>query len=147
MQSRVSKVAVAIVGLVVVSSVLAGCRHRHDPDRVKKFVTWFVDDALDDLDASDAQREAIHASKSRLLADGFALRQEGRRARAAMLAEWEKSEPDADRVHALIDERVAAFQAYAHKAADEALAAHAVLTPEQRGEISERLHEHLEVVR
>jgi Spy/CpxP family protein refolding chaperone len=129
---------------VAVSSLVSGCRHRHDPDRVKKFVTWFVDDALDDLDASDEQRQAIHASKGRLLTEGFALRQEGKRARAAMLAEWEKPEPDVDRVHALIDERMAALQAFAHKAAGEALAAHAVLTPEQRSEISERMREHLD---
>ena len=60
------------------------------------------------------------------------------------IGEWIKDEPDADRVHAIIDERIEAFRAVAHKAADEALATHALLTPEQRAEIGERIREHME---
>jgi len=147
MRSQISKIAVLAISIVGVSSVLAGCRHRghrHDPAKMQKFATWFVDDALDDLDATDAQRQAIHASKDRLLAEGLALKTDGKKSHMEVYREWQKDEPDVQRVHALIDERVEAFRIVAHKAADEVLAAHALLTAEQRAEVSERIQEHLE---
>ena len=146
MRSQISKIAVLAVCVVGVSSVLAGCRHRHrhDPEKVKKMATWFVEDALDDLDATDEQRQAIHASKDRILAEGLALKAEGKKAQMEVYVEWQKAEPDVERVHALIDERIDAFRVVAHKAADEVLATHALLTPEQRAEVSERIREHME---
>lgn len=146
MHSRFRKTAVIAIFALGVSSVLAGCRHRHrhDPEKVRKVATWIVEDALDDLDATDEQRTAIHASKDRILAEGMKLHAESKKAHEAIYQEWNQEEPDAERVHALIDERIEAFRVVAHEAADEALATHALLTPEQRALVAERMREHMD---
>ncbi|HSN15918.1 MAG TPA: hypothetical protein VLT61_14900, partial [Anaeromyxobacteraceae bacterium] len=67
----------AVVGFVALTG-FGGCGARHhghgrDPAEVAAFVGARVDDALDDLDATPAQREKIHAVKDRLLAEGTKL--------------------------------------------------------------------------
>ena len=46
--------------------------HHGDPARMERFVTNRVDDLLDDVQATDAQRQQILALKDKLLADEFA---------------------------------------------------------------------------
>lgn len=113
--------------------------HGRDPAAVAAFVTDRVDDALDDLEATPAQRERIHAVKQRLFEKGAAERDAGRAARAALLAEWKAGTPDAARLHALVDERAAAMTALAHEAVDAAVEVHGALTPEQREKLTRKV--------
>jgi len=110
-----------------------------DPAEVAARVTARLDQALDGLDATPAQRTAIQGVKDRLVADVLALREGQAAARQALLAEWKAQSPDRNKVHALIDERAAAMTAVAHRAADAALEVHAQLTPEQRIKVEARL--------
>ena len=41
------------------SAFAHGARHGHDPARMKKFVDWRVNETLDEIDATDAQRTQI----------------------------------------------------------------------------------------
>lgn len=133
-------IAVAAVGLVG-----AGCSRGYhhgetDPQKVSAWVGEHINDALDDLDATDAQRAKAHEIKERLVKDGFAVREGQKTARKELVAQWDSAAPDAARVKALIDERAEAYRGFAHKAADAMVEFHAVLTPEQRAEVSKKLH-------
>ena len=137
-------VVVTVVGMVAVG-LLAGFRWAgrgmHDPERVRQVITWKVDDALDGIEASDAQRQEVHRLKDSLLDEGRQLMVGHRESRGELLAQWESATPDAQRVHALVDGRVDAMRAFAHRVADALLEVHRLLTPAQRQEVAQHARE------
>lgn len=129
-------------GLLLATGFATGCHrgpgaHR-DPAEMAKFVTARVDDALDDIDATPAQREKIHAVKDRLLAQGTKLHADRAALHAELLAMWKADPIDRARLHAIVDERIDALRAFAHAAADGAADAHDALTPEQRAKVGKK---------
>lgn len=131
-------------GVVALTGFAGGCGHhgghgRHDPARMAAFVTEHVDDTLDDLEATPAQRERIHAVKDRMLERAQAARAGHAEARAEVLAQWKAETPDAARLHALVDARVEAMRAIAHEAVEAGLEVHGTLTPEQRAELTSKI--------
>jgi len=130
------------LGFVALTGFHGGCglhRHPRDPAQVAAFVTERVDDALDDLDATSDQRTRIHAVKDRLLAEGQKARAGHDEARAAMLAEWKAEQPDAPKLHQLVDARVDELRALAHQAVDAGVEVHGILTPEQREKVTRKV--------
>jgi periplasmic protein CpxP/Spy len=113
------KKSLVVVSLVAVAAVaFSGCRHGGDRmHRMEQMIAWKLDDALDGLDATEAQREAL-------------------------VAEWGASRVDPVKVHAVVDERAEAYRAFAHKVADALVEVHALLTPEQRAKVQERVQRH-----
>jgi Spy/CpxP family protein refolding chaperone len=49
--------------------------------------------------------------------------------------------PDAQKLHALVDARIDAMRAFAHKITDAALEVHGTLTPQQRKELATEFRE------
>lgn len=145
MKRKKTLVAVLIATFVTVGSAFAfGWRHRwHDPDpeRVKAFVERKVEHVLDEIDADDKQREQIHALADELLEQAQGVFAQRGETRKVLLEMWKSDQPDAAAVHALIDKRADELRALAHQAADAAIAAHGVLTPEQRAELAKRVEE------
>ncbi len=142
-----SKIWMTVAGVAAVMALAGfgrcGSPHPHDPAQVAVFVTDRVDDVLDDLDATDAQRQQIHSIKDRLLAQGLELRREGEPLHAEVKAQWESATPDRARLHALVDQRAEAMRAFAHQAVDAGIEIHDILTPEQRAKLErkmERMH-------
>lgn len=143
-QSRLLLAAGCLAGLAVLGGFAGGCGHRpRDPAEMAAFVKDRVDDALDDLSATDAQRQQVQAVADRLLASGRALHQDGEPLHAEIKAQWESPNPDRARLHALVDQRIDALRAFAHQAVDAGIEVHDVLTPEQRAKAErkvERMH-------
>lgn len=110
-----------------------------NPERAERFITWRVNEALDDLDATDEQRSRILGIKDRVVVDGKEVFKGHAETRTELRAQWAEDKPDAARVHAIIDERADAMRGFAHKFADAVLEVHAILTPEQRTKVSEEL--------
>jgi periplasmic protein CpxP/Spy len=130
-----------LAGIVLLTGFHGGCGgrgHGHDPAAIQAMVTEHLDDMLDDLDATPAQRERIQAVKDRLLANGLAMRGARQAAVQEVLAQWKSDQPDVARLHALVDERVDAFRTFAHEAVDGAVEVHGTLTPEQRAKITKK---------
>ncbi len=115
-----------------------------DPARVERIVTEHLDDALDDLKATDAQRAQVHGLKSQLLQDGQRFAAGQREARKALVAQWDAAQPDAAQVHALVDARMDALRSLAHETADAAIQLHGILTPDQRAQLSKKIHRRME---
>ena len=59
---------------------------------------------------TDEQRETILARKDRMVAKGMALRQEGKAGHQAILEEWAKENPDAERLHQLVRTRLWGYE-------------------------------------
>ena len=145
-----SKNKILVAGSAVLAIVLLtgfrggsmGCGAR-DPERVKQMVTWKLDDRLESLKATDAQKQSIHGLKDSLFEDGKRLFEEQQGARAELVDQWESPTPNAQAVHALVDARLDAFRAFAHKVADAALEAHRILTPEQRKQVTAEVRERM----
>lgn len=134
------------VGLVAATGVAAGCGGRgyhgsQDPAKMKRFVDRRVDDALDDLNANDAQRAKVNPIKERLFADATAMLAEHKQAREETLQLWTAPTADPAKARALVDKRVEAIRALGYKVADAAVELHGVLTPEQRAQVAEKAKE------
>lgn len=145
-RTRILLALAGIAGLVGLAGWgRCGPPRSNDPAEMAAFVKDRVDDVLDDLSATDAQRQQIHAIEERLLARGAALHQDHDAARAELLAQWQSPNPDRARLHALVDQRVEAMRAFMHEAVDAGVDVHGVLTPEQREKVTkkiERMHGH-----
>ncbi|MCP3101122.1 periplasmic heavy metal sensor [Myxococcus sp. K15C18031901] len=143
MKKKLTLAATAIVAVVLLSgfAVRGGHRWGHDPERIRQMVSWKLNDKLDDLDATDAQRQSINAVKDRLLDEGMKLAEAQRGVRSEVVTQLESATPDAKRLHALVDERIEAMRAFAHQATDAALEVHGTLSPEQRKELATEFRE------
>jgi len=108
------------------------------PDKIDKFITFRINDMLDDITATPTQREKVLAAKDAVLASFLKNRDSRRQTHQLLVAEWNSDTPDAKAVHAAIDAQIDAIRAMAHQAADQALEIHAVLTPEQRAQVAHR---------
>ena len=140
-------VLVGLAGVfVLVTGFRGGCGggHGRDPASIDRMVTSHLEEALEDLDATPAQKAQVMALKDRLLQQGAALRQGGQETRRELVAQWDSASPDRAKVHALIDARIDAMRAFAHEAADAGVDLHGILTPEQRAKISKKIHRHME---
>jgi Spy/CpxP family protein refolding chaperone len=111
---------------------------------VAAFVTDRVVDALDDLDATPEQRTRIHAVKDRLLTAAQEARAKGGDHRAELLAAWRSEQPDAARLHALVDQHLDEMRAVAHQAVDGAIEVHDTLTPAQREKLATKAERHMQ---
>ena len=143
------KTVPVLLGLAAVVVLAAGFRggcggHRHDPAGIDRMVTAHLEDVLDDLDATPAQKGQVMALKDRLLQQGAALRQGSQETKRELVAQWDSAAPDRAKVHALIDARIDAMRAFAHQAADAGVDLHGILTPEQRAKISKKIHRRMD---
>jgi Spy/CpxP family protein refolding chaperone len=137
---RLFLIASSAAFVLLVGGFATGCGHPpRDPAEVAAFVNDRVDDTLDDLSATDAQRTQVHAIVNRLLASVQAARQDGPKLHEVLMTEWQNATPDAARLHALVDERMDALRALAHQAVDEGVALHALLTPDQRAKLEKKV--------
>lgn len=114
--------------------------HGHGPARMERMVTHHVEDLLDDIQATPAQRTQILAIKDRLVARAQALHQGHGGLRQQLVAQWDAASPDVAKVDAIIDERAEAMKGFAHDVAGALAEVHGVLTPEQREKLSKRIH-------
>jgi periplasmic protein CpxP/Spy len=143
-----SRILLSLAGLAGVVALAGWSGHcgpprPGNPAEMAAFVHDRVDDTLDDLSATEAQRAQIHAIEERLLARAAALHQDHEGDRAELLAQWQSANPDRAKLHALVDQRFEAMKAFAHEAVDAGVEVHDVLTPEQRAKLAkkiERMH-------
>ncbi len=144
--SRVGVLAAALAAFTLLSGFHGGCGSNpaRDAERAQKYVNLRIDDELDDLKATPAQRTQIHALADGLFPTALKLRADGQAAKAEALTQLEQPKPDGARLHALVDERLDAIRAFAHSAVDAVLQAHETLTPEQRAQVLEQVKKHAE---
>jgi hypothetical protein len=134
--------ALLLGGATVVSC--AGGHGKMSPERMKTMVTWKVNDVLDDIGATSAQRKVVLDQTYKVLADAQKLHAQSAGDHEKLLAELESSQPRAEVIHAMVDERSDAFKAFLHRSVDALLVANAALSVDQRGQLADMAREHME---
>ncbi len=143
---KIAIAASAVLAVVLLSGFRGGgWGWSRDPERIKQLITWKVDDKLEDIHATDAQKQTVHAVKDRLFEDGKRLAKEHQATRQEVLTQLESNTPDAQKLHALVDARIDAVRAFAHKVVDAALEVHRALTPEQRKQLATEYREKMDL--
>jgi Spy/CpxP family protein refolding chaperone len=120
-----------------------GHGHR-DGVMVHKFVDFVVNEKLDEIKATDEQRQKVREIKDRLMKDGHALRANHGALHADLVKLLEQDQVDAAQVKALVHQRTDALVRFADEAAEAAVELHGVFTPEQRKQLLADLREHLD---
>ncbi|MDP3232301.1 MAG: Spy/CpxP family protein refolding chaperone [Myxococcales bacterium] len=128
-----------LLGLSLAVMGATGCGGGARAERMEKMVQWRVDDALDELDATQAQRERVQAITKDAIAKAKPIAEQGQAASAVLVTQWKSSAPDSSAVHQLVDAQLDTVRAFAHVLVDKALEVHQLLTPKQRDQISSRL--------
>ena len=144
-RNRLSLIAASALGVLLLGGFAARggspcARGEFSEERAQKFATFMVEDLLDEVDATEAQRTQILAVKDRMLGEALSLHSAKKATHETLMAEWDAETPDSAKIHALIDQRIEEVRKTAHKAADAMVEVHGVLTPEQRDIVAE-MHE------
>lgn len=135
----------AVAGAVTAFVVLTGFRTEGrswgptQVDHAHQILTWQVEDRLEALKATSAQKQAVHALEDSLFNEGSQLYGEQNTANERMLEFWGSHSPDPRAVHDLVEQRMNAFRNYAHHVADVALQAHDILTDAQRQQLADEV--------
>lgn len=135
------KIAVAAVLVALTASACWGGGHRGPSswEDVAARATWGVERGMRRLDATDAQTAQAQALKDDVLVAAKPLYDAREPVKNALREEWGSAAPNATRLHGIVDARVADVARVGHAAADAIVKLHAILTPEQRQKISDRL--------
>lgn len=145
MSHPVTRLLLATSALALAMGAAACGRSHHggwmDEERAQKMMTWKVDDVLDDIDATDAQRKAVHAEKDTLLTKALAKKQEQDKDKKEIRDQLASDSPDADRLHALVDGAATRWTEMGHEAIDAALRLHKQLDKSQRRALAETYDE------
>ncbi len=141
---RMLLTALALVAVAAGALGLTAFRGHRDPAHAERFITNRVDDLLDDVHATPAQRQQIVALRDKLLADMKGLHGDHGSLHRELVAQWKSDQPDAARVHAAVDQRVDAMKGFADELADAVLQVHGILTPDQRAILTKKLQRHLD---
>ena len=120
---------------------------RGDGDRFDRFVEWKVEDMLDEVDATDDQREKVHAIATAALADMEEFRNLGREGRQALLEALTQETVDREALETLRQNKLATADRASQRLLTALADAAEVLTPAQRQELvteweSHRRHHH-----
>lgn len=134
---------VAAVALAVTVVVAGGAMHHgmHGHGGGPEGLDWFVNGALDDLQATDAQRAKVLAVKDRLAGQVHKLHGEHEVVHAAFLREWGEDKMDTAALHALVDSRLEELRGALHQTVDGVAEIHDTLTPDQRQRLVAKVQE------
>jgi periplasmic protein CpxP/Spy len=134
--------SLALVGLAAGVALGGPFGGKHSAERLKQIVSWKVDDLLDELKVTPDQRTQLLAIKERAFERVLAVHEGHARDKAEIVAELLRDQPDPDKLHKLLDQKLDALRPELHEGLDLVLEAHAVLTPAQRAELAKRIEEH-----
>jgi Spy/CpxP family protein refolding chaperone len=145
MKGWIALAGVAVASVALTAAVMAGGMHHggtlHPHGGPGEGIDGFVKGALDDLDATDAQRTRVLAVKDRLAARFEHLHGEHAAVHAAFLREWGKDTMDIAQLHGLVDAKIEELRGSMHQVVDGVAEIHDTLTPEQRRKLTARVQE------
>ncbi|MBW1808665.1 MAG: Spy/CpxP family protein refolding chaperone [Deltaproteobacteria bacterium] len=116
-------------------------------EQVDRFINNHLDKVFKEINASDSQREQITAVKDKLLVQLRAMKGSHKADLETVFEEMKKDKPDAQKLHALLDTQIEQKKEFAHQAIDALIEVHAVLSPEQRTVVQDKIKQHHEMRR
>lgn len=127
-------------GLVAVAGQhVAHEGHAEGPMALPHMVEWLVDNALENVGASESQRAKVLAVKERVMSSAQALHGTHDATHEEFKRQWDLATMDAPRLHSLVDARIDELRRVLHTAVDGIVEVHDTLTPEQRRMLTARV--------
>ncbi len=120
-------------------SAVAYSKRSWDGERFERFVEWKVEDMLDEVDASDDQRERVRAIATAAIADMGEFRDFKRAGREALVDALTQETVDRAALEALRQSKLEAADRASGRLLTALADAAEVLTPAQRAELAEEL--------
>ena len=120
-------------------SAVAYSKRSWDGERFERMVEWKVEDMLDEVDASDDQRERVRAIASAALADMGEFRDFRRAGREALVDALTQETVDREALEALRQSKLETADRASLRLLTALADAAEVLTPAQRAELAEEL--------
>jgi Spy/CpxP family protein refolding chaperone len=108
-----------------------------------KFVDFAVNEKLDEIQATPAQRQKVQELKERLVAQGKAIHDEKADTHEQLLALLSQDDLDEAKLRGLVKERTEAISKFGDTVADAVIELHQTLTPEQRQKLLAEMREHM----
>ena len=139
---RARWILMGIAGLLAVAvagttwSAVAYSERSWDGDRFERHVEWKIEHMLDEVDASDDQREKVSAIATSVLADMEEFRDLGREGRQALVAALTADTIDRDALEALRQSKIETADRASRRLLTALADAAEVLTPVQRAELA-----------
>ena len=110
-----------------------------DGDKLERFVEWKLDDMLAEVEATDDQRERVHAIATDALADMGEFRDFKREGHEALVAALTQETVDREALEALRQSKLETADRASQRLLTALADAAEVLTPAQRAELAEEL--------
>lgn len=129
----------AVAGLA-----LTGCGRGMDAERIEKQLSYQVENLLDDVDATPAQRGRAEELKKQILTDLNPLIAQSAGVRTELFTQLMAPAPDKAKMHGAIDAQFDSMRALSHKLADATVEFLQLLTPEQRAKVNKRLERRIQ---
>ena len=137
----IAGVLVLVVGGMTWSAV-AYSKRSWDGEKIERFVEWKVEDMLDEVDASDDQRERVHAIATAALADMGEFRDFKRAGREALVEALTQETVDRTALETLRQSKIETADRASQRLLTALADAAEVLTPAQRATLAEELKSH-----
>jgi Spy/CpxP family protein refolding chaperone len=109
-----------------------------------KFIEFAVNERLDEIGATAAQKEKVHAVEERLFKEGETLHGDREPFRQELMSLLQQDNPDPAQLKAIAHKHIEKLSQFADTAADALVELHGVFTPEQRRQLLAELQEHME---
>ena len=138
-------IAGALVLAIAGTAVSTGgySKWRGDGDRFDRFVEWKVEDMLDEVEATDGQREQVHAIVKAAVADLQGARDLKREIGRDLIAAFSKETIDRNELELLRQRKMEAVDSMSQRALTALADAAEVLTPAQRQELATEWESHM----
>ena len=134
LMSIAGALALAIGGITC--SAVAYSGKAWDSDKIERFVEWKVDDMLAEVEATDDQRDQVHAIVTAAVADMAEFREFKREGREALVGALTKETVDRAELEALRQQKLDVADRASQRLLTALADAADVLTPDQRAELA-----------
>lgn len=139
----ISLLSLGTAALLIMDGCQGGVRPSYHSSRhFERLTERHLDYLLDKIDATEAQRPQIRIAIEQLAEGLKPLHVDHEQVYQTVRQQWEMDRLDAERLHALIDEQVEQMRSLGYRVADDMVAFHGVLTPQQRQQLTEEMKQH-----
>ncbi len=142
MKNKLTTPLLLAASFVFLTGAYGGCGHNPSKraERMERMVASHAEDALDEIDATDAQKARILGHTRQMTKEALALHKAHQGTKTFLWAEWNAEQPNSERVHSMIVERMADFTKFLHGLADAVIDTHQTLSKTQREALIDGLH-------
>ncbi len=136
------KAVTAIFTMLLTGGLLGACHHHFRGhitlEKIAEKIQKHIDGGLKKVGTTEEQNEKIHRITGRIIDDAVQTHKTCAGNREAIAANLLSDSPDRDELHKQVDEKAKTATEFIHRAVDRLIEISAVLTHEQRIELSKR---------